>query len=187
MEPLWWLKDGRCCRLAQSAYPQTESCPWRPGLGSGEVAGEWQGENPGARPSHLPGTGLSLKEAEIPGHCKRPAHFPAAACLPARPALGESIASLRERSRPAGKGCPPRPCMVRPWPGPPRPSAWGHRLGSEVYFAFPSHTMPAIRARLRKAGEATRVERRSSPALPLAVSRASAGLCEDAGVGAARG
>ena len=49
-----------------------------------------------ARPSDLPGTGLSLKEAEATGTLQASSTFSAAACLPARPALGESIASLRE-------------------------------------------------------------------------------------------
>ena len=54
------------------------------------------GGDPGARPSHLPGTGLSLKKAEATGTLQASSTFSAVACLPARPALGESIASLRE-------------------------------------------------------------------------------------------
>ena len=92
-------KDGGCfrlrSRLSQSALPPNcvlggrtwAQVRWGVGVAGG---------NPGARPSHLPGTGLSLKKAEATGTLQVSSTFSAAARVPARPALGESIAALRE-------------------------------------------------------------------------------------------
>lgn len=146
---------SRCVSFfPQSPHPQKVSLEAGPRFTRGGEAGSQALASPWYRPQPAPAWPPGLKEAEAARILHTSCTFPAAACLPALPAIGR-VHFLPWRDEPAGMRIPSLP-LWSAWPRPPRPSLLGPRAPQPaVHLHFKATQCRRSGRGCGKLGEAT--------------------------------